>query len=83
MNESGTTRVGWTIPKFVGGAVVRNRLKRWCREYLRNSSDIRKLKGVDINIVFRKMERDFYRSLRYSDFKKALGYVVAKLARVY
>lgn len=28
-------RCGWTLPRAVGSAVVRNRLKRWLREWLR------------------------------------------------
>jgi len=34
-NEVGL-RIGWTLPRTVGGAVVRNRIKRWLRNYFAN-----------------------------------------------
>ncbi len=33
--DDGATRVGITVSSKVGNAVVRNRLKRWIREYIR------------------------------------------------
>ena len=34
--EGTTGRVGITVSKRVGGAVVRNRIRRWVREYSRH-----------------------------------------------
>lgn len=35
----GEFQFGWTIPKAVGGAVVRNKFKRWIREYFQMQLD--------------------------------------------
>lgn len=56
------SRVGWTVPKFVGPAVVRNQLKRWGREFFRNIIDLDEL-SVDVNVYFRKKRmRTFIKS---------------------
>ncbi|MBI4509640.1 MAG: ribonuclease P protein component [Deltaproteobacteria bacterium] len=34
-NRAGSTRIGITVSSKVGKAVVRNRLRRWIREYMR------------------------------------------------
>lgn len=43
------TRVGITVSSRVGNAVVRNRLKRWIREFLRRHKQA--LPGGDVVIV--------------------------------
>lgn len=85
-NDVGVLRCGWTLPRHVGSAVIRNRLKRWSRVYFRAlikaSGD---LPGdlspdefspdefsIDINLVFRKAENDFYRRLDYERFSEVL-----------
>lgn len=70
---SETFGCGWTCPKAVGAAPMRNRLKRWTREWLRQ-----KLKTedesprVDLNIGFRPMPADFYKLLKRSDFNQSM-----------
>ncbi|MCB0384234.1 MAG: ribonuclease P protein component [Bdellovibrionales bacterium] len=73
-------RCGWTIPRYVGGAVVRNRLRRWCREYFRTHSSLRR-KSLDINIIFRRREKGFYKNVEREELYSCLDRAVGKLAR--
>jgi len=70
-------RCGWTCPRTVGSAVVRNKLKRWSRNWFRTKVKESMLSGVslpevDLNLGFRAMPEGFYRRLRYADFAKVL-----------
>ena len=71
-NSKGYSRVGWTIPKKVGPAVVRNKLKRWCREFFRQRKYCFEGLELDMNLVFRPREDGFYRKLKYYEFEKAV-----------
>lgn len=71
LNQSSEFRIGWTVPRGVGSAVIRNRLKRWCREILRQTK-LKKESGFDINIVFKRRGKDFYKQLKYEEFKRVL-----------
>jgi len=66
-NDCGESRFGWTIPRYVGNAVVRNRLRRWCREYYRKQAKLRE-KSLDINLIFRRREKDFYKNVERESF---------------
>ncbi|MBC8200654.1 MAG: ribonuclease P protein component [Planctomycetes bacterium] len=50
-NTIGHSRLGLSIPRRVGNAVMRNRIKRRCREAFRQSKDV--LPAVDIIITVR------------------------------
>lgn len=67
-SQTGYLRCGWTLPRQVGPAVVRNRLKRWLRVYFRDRVKSGKTLPVDLNLVFRKTEGDFYKKLSYERF---------------
>ncbi len=47
-NDAGGPRLGITASRKVGGAVVRNRLKRWVRECYRRSATRAALPPVDL-----------------------------------
>ena len=44
--------------RYVGNAVLRNKLKRWCREYF-SKLLVQKRINYDLNVVLRKRDKDF------------------------
>lgn len=71
-NALGHVRCGWTLPGKIGNAVVRNRLKRWSRVYLRDRVLPLDPLSVDVNMVFLKTDGDFYKNLDYDEFSRNL-----------
>jgi len=68
-NDLGLLRFGWTAGGKIGTAVLRNKLRRWCREFFRNKQDF----AVDINIVFLKSKAPgFYKELRHDELDRTL-----------
>ena len=65
-------RVGFTVTKKIGGAVVRNRMKRRLREIAREIVPVRGFPGSDHVMIGRArgMERDF--ALMRSELADAL-----------
>ena len=62
-NETDRHRYGLSVSKKVGNAVVRNRVRRWLKEYIRlNASEFIMDKGYDFVVVARvpvgKLPRD-------------------------
>lgn len=80
VTSGGEIRLGWTIPKQVGTAVVRNRLRRWGREYLRKWS-VDQTKSLDMNLVFKRQKQGFYESIGHEEFDGVMDKLVAKLER--
>lgn len=74
-------RCGWTIPRQVGTAVTRNRFKRWGREYLRAWAKQNHL-SLDLNLIFKRRDKEFYKALSRGEFDEALDKMVAKLSRL-
>ena len=85
-NHQKKIRYGWTISKNVGPSVVRNKLKRWCRQYFREKAlDFSDL-CVDVNIILRPYGKIFYKKIKYCEFIKSLEKglkLIRKLRKVY
>lgn len=61
-------RFGCTLPRYVGTAVTRNRLKRWSKEHLRKwakSQD--RNEGLDLSLVFRQQTKEFFKDLSHKE----------------
>ncbi len=65
-------RFGVTASRKVGPAVVRNKLKRWSREYFRAFLVAGKAIEADINIIFKPMDANYYKGLRHEEFVKGM-----------
>ena len=52
-NELGIVRIGFTVTKKIGGAVIRNRTRRRLREVVRLSPQIPTMTGFDLVFVGR------------------------------
>ena len=78
-NSEHTNRYGWIIPNKVGGSVLRNRIKRWCREYFRNLR-FHPDKHFDVNVIIRaKSDAGYFRKLKFQEFKSELDSAVKKV----
>ncbi len=80
-NCLGYSRLGWTVPKYAGNAVVRNKLKRYCRESARSSIDKLNALKLDVNIVFLNKGKDHYKNLRFNEIENAMDEFLYKYKR--
>ena len=78
--ELSVLRCGWTISRQIGPAVIRNRFRRWGREYLRKWS-AKNEKSLDLNLIFKRKDKAFYKMLDHKDFDEALEKMVGKIER--
>ncbi|MGZ3742270.1 MAG: ribonuclease P protein component [Pseudobdellovibrionaceae bacterium] len=78
-------KFGVTASRKVGCAVVRNKLKRWAREYFRDFVTKSNQTGipidVSINIIFKPIDQGFYKGLKFEEFKKAMDAGLATLQK--
>ena len=79
-NQSGL-EFGITASRKVGPAVIRNKLKRWVREYFRDFAKSGSPFEAKINIIFRPIDQGFYRGLSYDEFKKAMDAGIESLRK--
>ncbi len=71
--DAGPARVGFTVTKKVGNAVVRNRTRRRLKEAARLVLLAEKLSGVDIVLVGRGETRMRVFAALQDDLRRALG----------
>ena len=67
-------QVGWTVPTYVGSAVVRNRFKRWLKNHLATKWEISEdlLEGCVIHFYFQKKDKSFYREMGHAGFDETI-----------
>ena len=80
-NSDNTVRAGYTISAKVGGAVIRNKLRRWRREIIRHWAKENAL-GVDINVVFKPKESGFYKKLKFAEVQGAWSNNWTKISKL-
>jgi ribonuclease P protein component len=62
---------GITASRKVGGAVIRNKLKRWVRNSVQTEKWPEKLEAKTVVFVFRpQTSEEFYSSLKYAEFRE-------------
>lgn len=71
-------RLSHTIPRFIGTAVMRNKFKRWSREFFRA---LEEKPHTDINVVLKKKEKDFYKNMTQQEFKQSLEKGLQKVVK--
>ena len=74
-------RVGWTLPKATGTAVVRNRLRRWVRNYLDKNRDWLLDLNFDVNLVFRKPRTGTLKDLKHEELDLELDKLFKRLSK--
>lgn len=77
-NDLGLFRFGVTVNKKVGNAVTRNKIKRWVRYYFSKATFDQNLVGIEMNLIFKQMEDDFYKTVPYVEFKTIMDQFFSK-----
>lgn len=72
------SRLGITVTKKVGGAVTRNRIKRYVREYFRTNKDSVQ-KKMDINIIAKRAVADLTQAESYVSLRNIFDRLSARM----
>jgi ribonuclease P protein component len=75
-SPTGETRIGITVSKKVGGAVTRNRIKRWVREVFRHHPEVFE-RPVDLVLIAKRDVDDF----SFAHIEEEFTYVVPRYFR--
>lgn len=70
----------WNISRKVAKAHIRNRIKRWCREFVRlELGPLFLEEGLDLNFAFRQQSKQFYKELRREEIDRELYRIQKKI----
>ena len=78
-NKAGENRLGLSVSKKVGNAVVRNRVRRWLKECYRLFSQVMPGSGIDIVIVARASMGQLPRDGAFRNAHESLGRLFRRL----
>lgn len=70
-NQNERLRYGIILSRKVGNSVTRNKLRRWCREFIR--SNYKQFGHIDLNLIFKPMEKDFFKNLDHKAFLQTMN----------
>ena len=76
--DNSKTMYSWTISKYVGNAVLRNKLKRLCRESVKKNIEHLQDLNLYINIIFPAKKSKMFQSLRFVDIDTAVKEFIKK-----
>jgi ribonuclease P protein component len=80
-NNLNDVRIGYTIGRKTGPATLRNKLKRWCREWFRKQKDF---PHVDINLLFLDTKgQKFFRALKHNELDTVLDNAGTKIRQTF
>jgi ribonuclease P protein component len=81
-NANKSLRIGWTYPNYIGSAVLRNKLKRWSREFARKNLGPDVAEGsFDVNIFLRRRNEEFYKTMSHEVFDGTLQQAFEKFKK--
>lgn len=74
LNSDSKIQVGWTVPTYVGNAVIRNRYKRWLKNYLATKWELSEnlQSGCTVHFYFQKKDKNFYREMDHTSFDETI-----------
>jgi|GEM_PF-702822 len=76
-NNLDEIRPAWTLSRRTAKAVIRNRMKRWAREYFRG---LEHPPSLNLNLIFKSPKKGFFEKLDHEEFKKALSTSMEKIS---
>ena len=76
-NGKSYARLGLSIGKKVGKAVVRNKLRRWIKEYFRLSEH--GLAGSDVVVIAKVKANELVSTGKFSDVEKSIANLVEQI----
>ena len=76
-------RLGVTAPKSIGSAVVRNKFKRWCKEFFRKLEFGENQKPMDFNVFIgnKRLKKEDFKNVEHKEFQNQLDSAIHALIK--
>jgi ribonuclease P protein component len=76
-------RFGVTTPKATGNAVIRNRFKRWCKEFYRRQDLSALSEAADFNVFVgnKRLKKDVFKDVEHRNFDEQLAQAFQQLLK--